>query len=453
MNDPNGLIQWQGRYHLFYQHNPNAAVWGDIHWGHAMSEDLVHWQDLPIALAPTPGGVDADGVFSGCAVDDHGVATLLYTGIRYAPDGTRVERPCLATSPDDDLRTWRKYSGNPVIATPPEGLGVLGFRDHCVWREPDGTWRQLIGSGIRNVGGTALLYASPDLRHWEYLHPLLIGDGSETGTMWECPDLFPLGDEHVLVVSPVPLQRSLYAIGPLRQQRFSPRRWAPLDAGGYLYAPQSFADANGRRIMFGWLWEGRDEAAQRAAGWAGVMSLPRVLTLVEGELTFEPAAELRALRSERWSTRDVSLGPRFRAGLSGVGLEIEATIEPRSASQVGLAVRCAPDASEQTVIVYDTVSERLSIDRSKASLDPTTKRDERAASLPLRSSEPLRLHVFVDRSVVEVFANGRICLTTRVYPSRTDSTGVELLASGGGAHVSALDVWQLRSSLQLSRGT
>ncbi|MBV9356146.1 MAG: glycoside hydrolase family 32 protein, partial [Chloroflexi bacterium] len=154
LNDPNGLIQWRGQYHVFYQHNPFAPVWGTIHWGHAVSRDLAHWRDLPIALAPTPGGVDADGVFSGCALDHGGVPTVLYTGVTRGPDGSRVELPCLAAADDDELRSWHKHPANPVIPAPPAGLDVLGFRDHSVWRE-DGQWYQVIGAGIRDVGGAA----------------------------------------------------------------------------------------------------------------------------------------------------------------------------------------------------------------------------------------------------------------------------------------------------------
>ena len=118
MNDPNGLIHWRGRYHLFYQHNPLAPVFGTIHWGHALSDDLVHWRDMPIALSPTPGSEDESGVWSGCAVNADGTATVLYTATRKREDGSPSELPCLATSSDDDLRTWRKSPGNPLcIAT------------------------------------------------------------------------------------------------------------------------------------------------------------------------------------------------------------------------------------------------------------------------------------------------------------------------------------------------
>jgi len=150
MSDPNGPIQWKGQYHLFYQHHPYSPLWGPIHWGHAVSTDLVHWTHLPIALTPTPGGPDADGCWSGCAVDDDGVPTLIYTGVSRdsACQAQYRQTQCLATS-KDDLRTWQKDPDNPVIASPPAAydVRVTGFRDPCVWKE-DGAWYGVIGSGV-----------------------------------------------------------------------------------------------------------------------------------------------------------------------------------------------------------------------------------------------------------------------------------------------------------------
>ena len=160
LNDPNGLCFRDGVFHLFYQHNPHAPIHGSIHWGHATSTDLVHWADQPIALAPgAPGEPDADGCWSGVLVDDAGIPTIVYTGLR----GDQ-QRPCVAVG-SQDLTTWVKDPGNPVIDEPPEGLQLGGFRDHCVWRE-GGEWHQIIGSGIQGRGGTALLYRSTDLRNW-----------------------------------------------------------------------------------------------------------------------------------------------------------------------------------------------------------------------------------------------------------------------------------------------
>src|SRR5262249_5014351 len=260
----------------------------------AVSADLLHWSDLPIALTPTPGSPDAEGCYSGCAVDHNGVPTLIYSGHNRANPGA-FQLPCLATS-DDELLSWTKYTHNPIISGPPQNLDVIGFRDHCVWKEGD-TWYQIIGSGINGVGGTVLLYRSPDLIHWEYVHPICVGDLTQTeplwtGSMWECPDLFALGDKHVLVVSGWDKHQKHYAlsfIGTYADHLFSPQPPRKLDFGASFYAPQSLRDAAGRRIMFGWLREERDTQAQRAAGWSGVMSLPRILSITaDGALGMRP---------------------------------------------------------------------------------------------------------------------------------------------------------------------
>jgi len=449
MNDPNGVIQWKGQYHLFYQYNPHGLFWGTIHWGHAVSPDLVHWTDLPIALAPTPGGPDEGGCWSGCAVDDGGVPTLIYTGVH-------PQRPCVATS-DDDLLTWKKHAGNPVIAALPEDLDVVGFRDHSVWREAD-AWYQVIGSGIKDVGGAALLYRSPDLIHWEYLHPLLVGDKDQddpvwTGTMWECPDFISAGDRHVLVISALGTKENqdpytLYFVGTYADHSFVPEVVRRLDFGDALfYSPQTFVDERGRRIMWGWIKEGRNEQSQRAAGWAGVMSLPRILSLrPDGLLGVEPAPELEALRGDHHCFGDLLLTPSSPATVEGVRgdcLEIVAEFEPGDAQELGLKLRQSPDGAEETRLLYEPGAKRLALDRERSSLSLDVHRTIHEGLLDLAPDERLSLHVFLDRSVIEVYANGRACLTSRIYPSRPDSLGLALFARGGTANLTSLDVWQL----------
>jgi beta-fructofuranosidase len=304
MNDPNGLVQWQGTYHLFYQHNPEAPVWGPMYWGHASSPDLVHWTHLPIALSPTPGGPDQSGVWSGCAVDWNGVPGVMYTG----RDGDS-EHACLASS-RDGLLTWKKYSGNPVISETPPGLDLVGFRDPCVWRV-NGVWLMTLGTGIRGVGGAVLLYSSANLTDWHYLGPLVTGDQNQkeplwTGEMWECPGFFPLGDRHVLILSamghfPPRALYTLYFLGEFRDYRFTPEVYAKMDGGDiYFYAPQTFLDESGRRIAFGWSREARSVEAQIAAGWAGVMTLPRLLDWREdGWMSQRPE---RGSRGRTWQS-------------------------------------------------------------------------------------------------------------------------------------------------------
>jgi beta-fructofuranosidase len=332
-----------------------------------------------------------------------------------------------------------------VIAAPPPGLDVLGFRDPWVWREADG-WYAIVGSGIRDLGGTAFLYRSPDLIAWTYLKPLCVGDPRETGTMWECPSLFALGGKHVLVISPIPLRKALYLVGTYRDHTFNPEAQAGLDEGGCFYAPQTLLDAKGRRLMWGWLQEDRSAEACRAAGWAGVMSLPRVLDLgADRLLRVTPPDELRLLRGRHVGLRDVALDADVARPLEVRGdcLELVLEIEPADASAVELAVRRAPHGEEQTRIVYDAAARLLVVDRRQASRDPLTVRDVRATTLALAAGETLRLRVFLDRSVVETFANDRACLASRIYPTRADSLGLALTAVGGQAHLRSLDAWEM----------
>jgi beta-fructofuranosidase len=436
MNDPNGLIQFKGEYHLFYQHNPEAPVHGPMHWGHAVSRDLVHWQHLPIALSPTPGGPDAGGIWSGCAVNDGGVPTLIYTGVH-------PETQCIATA-SADMRTFTKYAGNPVIAGPPEGLEVTGFRDPYVWKQGD-TWFMALGSGIKDLGGAILVYRSKDLRAWEYLHPALVGEAEKTGAVWECPNVFPLGGKWVLIMST--LGRAHCLVGSFVDQLFSPECDVELDRGGCLYAPQTFADERGRRVMFGWLWENREDASD--AGWQGLQSLPRVLSLgADGRLRYTPAKELEALRYAHASVTERTLPPGELAvlpGIEGDCLELQMEIDPGDAEKVSLAVRRSPGGEEQTLIVYDAERGRLGVVRERSSQDPKAEKSGHTTPFALANGEALRLRVFVDRSVVEVFANERACLTCRIYPSRADSLGVALSAEGGTAVVKSLDAWRMRS--------
>jgi len=444
MNDPNGLIQWRGRYHLFYQYNPDGAFHGTIHWGHAVSDDLVHWRDLPIALAPTPGGPDKDGVYSGCAVDHDGVPTLVYTGVH-----PQVQCIAEADDPTDpDLVTWRKHPNNPVIPMPPTGLEIEGFRDPYVWRETD-AWYCVIGSGIVGKGGNILLYRSPDLVQWEYLHELCRGEIAETGRMWECPNFFPLGDKHVLLISPIPLRKVLYLVGEYRDYRFRPERAGIVDDGGCYYAPQATLDERGRRLMWGWLREDRSIETQKAAGWSGVMSVPTELSLTEdGRLALRPVPELEALRGEHREWTGLNLTedtPNPLAGLSGSQLEIGLMIEPGDTAEIWLSVLRSPDGAEQTRIVYQSGSGELWIDRERANLNPEPSRERRGATVQLAPDGTLGLRVFVDGSVVEVFASDGTSLTGRVYPTRPDSLGIGLTARGGSARVRRADAWEMQT--------
>ncbi|MDR6506002.1 glycoside hydrolase family 32 protein [Arthrobacter oryzae] len=482
LNDPNGVSQWNGTYHLFYQYNPEGAFHHRILWGHATSTDLVNWADEPVALEPS-AGPDADGCWSGVLVDDGGTPTLVYSGRH----GER-ELPCVAVG-SPDLLTWTKAPENPVIPAPPAGVDITAYRDHCVWREGP-MWRQLVGSGIRGRGGTAFLYESADLRSWEYIGPLFIGDASSgdpaatdwQGTMWECVDLFRAGGgtlgggvlggggtnagagTDVLVFSAWhdgDTRHPLYWTGRYAGDSYTPRELHRLDYGGrYFYAPQSFADDSGRRVMFGWLQEGRTESAMVEAGWSGVMSLPRVATLdANGELAFAPVPEVESLRRDH-----VRIGPRTLAGsevLSGVSgnqldLELDLELEPGSVFRLGILGTSTdntaagdgviPAPAEETVVEvgYEVGSSGFSqsyvlLDRAHSSLDRTADAEEKSGPVRLPGGR-LHLRVLVDRSALEIFANGKP-LTARAYP--TLGGEAVRLSAAGTVRLQQLDAWRM----------
>ncbi len=255
MNDPNGPIFWKGKYHLFYQLNPHAAVWGDMHWGHAISPDMIHWHHQPVSLAPTPGGPDSEGCFSGSAIVHEGKPAFIYTGVQNAPpdqatirDGSDKlrETQLLAIAEDDSLNHWKKIPDRRH-PTPPPGIKVTGFRDPCPWREGD-TWYCGVGSGERGVGGFVLLYRSSDLRAWEYIGKLAEGKPNgkqatnpcDSGEMWECPDFFTVSKGHCLFYSTE--SKVIWSTGDYDQpaHKFTAHRSGVLDHGAY-YAPKSFS--------------------------------------------------------------------------------------------------------------------------------------------------------------------------------------------------------------------
>jgi beta-fructofuranosidase len=456
LNDPNGLIQWRGQYHLFYQYNPHGPFHGTIHWGHAVSEDLIRWRDLPVALAPTPGGPDAQGCWSGCAVDNNGVPTLIYTGVF-------PQAVCVATS-SDGLVIWDKYPGNPVIAEPPTEFSAPSgghFRDPYVWRA-DGGWYMVIGTKVEGTGGLVLLYRSDDLLHWEYLGPILRGDVALgepfwTGTMWECPTLLDFGEKQALIISAQATHADFlypfYVTGVFSPDGFAPEAQGILvhgGPGGDFYAPQVMRLDDGRYVLWGWLKEDRSERACMEASWAGALSLPLTVSLApDGGLSLAPVHELQALRGRHWHYEDVTLAPEADELLADTGgdcLEIIAQLEPGASAEVGLKVRRSPRDEEYTRVMVQQAQQRIVIKRDHSSLDAEVSRDLCVAPISAAPNESVTLHIFLDRSVMEVFADdGRTNLASRIYPTHPHSLGISLFSRGGPAVVRSLDIWTMNS--------
>ena len=287
MNDPNGLVYFRGRYHAFFQHYPYAPRWGQMHWGHAVSDDLIHWEELPIALYPDQPYEDDGGCFSGSAIVKDDRLYLFYTSVSYELKQTQ------SVAWSDDGIHFTKYEGNPVIRENP--LGYPDFRDpkvSCI----DGVYHMVVGTGDAS-SGKVLLFRSGDLLHWDYAGVLF--EGEEYAHCIECPDLFPLGDKYVLMFSKIggKERATHFAVGDLRDGKLVDYRVCCPEHGPDFYAPQSFSHPDGRRILIGWFYHWGKELPTGATT-AGALSIPRELSLKEGRICNYPAAEARHLLTE-----------------------------------------------------------------------------------------------------------------------------------------------------------
>jgi beta-fructofuranosidase len=427
MNDPNGPFYWRGKYHMFFQYNPNSAIWGDMHWNHAVSDDMIHWRHLPIALAPTPDGDDADGCFTGSAVNDNGTATIIYTGVKSVSadratlrDGHHNfrETQLLATSKDPNLLTWEKLP-KPVIE-PPQDPNLAGFRDPFLFQLPTSSasdsnlrlWYCGVASGQFKKGGRVLLYKSEDLRLWKYLHPLAGGqwtgrehtDPVGSGEMWECPDFFSLDKKWVLLYSTA--GSVFWEVGDLdpKELVFHSQKRGILDHGAY-YAQKTQVDAKGNRILWGWITEKRSDSELLAAGWAGCMSLPRILKIADDNtLEMEVAPEVRSLRQQSFEMPN-KLSAQQRAELP---------------KQIEIKNLCGElfwmsDAKKSNFELSDqsgpwlTVSTETTGDVSKLTVNGKT------LEIP-PTKHPLRdFSLFLDASVAELICDNQHAVTTRIY--------------------------------------
>ncbi len=432
MNDPNGLIYWQGQYHMFYQYNPHEAAWGAPHWGHAVSRDLVHWQDLPPALTPDMQPVDDGGCWSGCTVNHAGIPTVFYTGVKGGKQTT-----CMATA-DETLVHWQKHPDNPVLTAPGlPGFRQQDYRDPFVWQDGD-TWYQVVSMSFDGKG-QVLLYRSGDLQSWEYLHPLIPNESraaiQDVGDVWECPNFFRLGDQWLLIVSLWKDHKLLYSlvlVGDFVDGWFYPKSVERLDWGEHCYyAPLTF-EVKGRRLMFGWLQEQRSKDEQLNAGWSGVMSLPRELFLEELTLQQRFVSELQSLRREHVAVATQIFGQKLELGTFGQALEIQ--------------LRLSPQGSSTTTFAFEYTTEqasRLDIDWQTQQLRLVTP-DGSDYRLHFAAEDGLKLHIYVDHSVIELIANQQLSLVARVYPERADSTCL-WLDTEGESLLHSLEIWSLAS--------
>jgi len=460
MNDPNGLVYDQGEYHLFYQHNPDAMVHGTerpMHWGHAVSDDLVRWTHLPIALAPDHLG----DIWSGCAVVDREDRTGFFGGGRglvaiFTQDLDGVQQQSIAHSADKG-RTWTMFPGNPVLTN----QGLRDIRDPKVfWHAPVRQWIMVLACGDH-----VRFYRSPDLITWTYASSFGRDHGSHAG-VWECPDLFSLpvdGDSNnqrwVLVVSVNGAQgsRIQYFIGHFSGAEFvndsaaDAIQWA--DYGRDNYAAVTWSDTSlrdGRRAWIGWMndWVYADRTP--TSPWRGALTLPRLLSLratPQGiRLVQDPVPALYQLRGQgrHWDDTTVAVGTNLLSGITGSALEIVGEFTPSTATEFGFRIRA--HGAHHTTVGYEPGTSTLFVDRTASGLTSFSPSfpGRHEAPLPLAHGS-ITLHLFVDWSSVEVFGNdGEAVITDLIFPDG-DDIGLELYTDGGAVTLRSLDVYPVTS--------
>ena len=459
LNDPNGLCFWQGRWHLFYQAYPPEDT--RQHWGHAVSDDLILWRDLPYCIYPDPERC----CFSGSALVEEDRVIAMY-------HGTEVGN-MVATSSDPLLLNWDKVAGKAVvpIAGPAGKPWPPRIFDPCIWKQGDFYYSLSAGTRPEGPAGQPVrgnfLLRSPDLEHWEYLHPFVEDDRyTFVGDDGACPYFWPIGEgpsaRHILLFFSH-MSGGQYLLGDYDAARdkfvvtYGARfNFGPSTPSG-VHAPSAAPDGDGGVITIFNMNPGKP-----TAGWNQIMSLPRRLTVDGDALFMEPAGDVESLRTEHQRREDVELPANADIvveGVQGDALELIARIAPSSAPVIELDVLCSPRGEEYTRIAFyrdrgmnesfgdDRRRQSLvSIDSSRSSQAGDVRpRAPETAPVCLAKDEPLELRVFVDRSVVEVFVNGRQCVAVRVYPEREDSVGVRLRSQGVTTSLLSLDAWQMQS--------
>lgn len=288
MNDPNGLCWFQGKYHAFFQYVPHLPKSGPLHWGHAVSEDLVHWEELPVALYPDMPYENQKGCFSGSALERDGVLYLMYTAVSQEHGQTQ----CAAVT-SDGLH-FQKLPQNPVIPQSPLDPENKDFRDPKMFAFGD-EYRMVCGAGVDGLG-SVLLFRSKDLLSWDYVGPIF--QSRDYGPVPECPDLFPLGDKWVLMFSRMDETRTAqFIVGDFDGEHFTPESFQQPEKGTDFYAPQTFLDGKGRRIMIGWLYNWNRQVPEGAER-IGALTVPRELSLRDGRLWNYPVEEAQGLLAE-----------------------------------------------------------------------------------------------------------------------------------------------------------
>ena len=446
MNDPNGFSYYKGEYHLFYQYHPYDSHWGPMHWGHAVSKDLLHWEYLPAALAPDTD-YDRDGCFSGSAVVlPDGRHLLLYTGVsrETQPDGSMrdVQTQCIALGDGVD---YEKYTGNPVLTKKdlPEGSSKFDFRDPKMWQKPDGSYRCVAGNCTEDGDGQVLLFSSPNGIEWKY-EKILAANRGRYGKMWECPDFFRLDGKAVLLTSPMDMlphefeyhngNGTLCLIGSYDEETdtFVEEHNQAVDYGIDFYATQTILAPDGRRIMIAWMqnWDTCNLHTPDQP-WLGQMTLPRELSVKNGRLYQNPVKELENLRGKEVRHENVTFSDVISlSGVTGRKVDMELVIRPADAENIyrKFAVRFAQNEVYQTSVSFRPYESIVKVDRKFSGSRRAIIHQRRC--LVNNKDGKVKMRIILDKFSVEVFVNdGEQVLSATMYTDPS-AEGISFLSDG-----------------------
>lgn len=437
INDPAGLIQWGGKYHLFNQFNPDAPLWGPMHWSHAESIDAVHWRELPVALYPPyPNNPqDTSGRYTGSAVlnKDTGALQLIYTDATNVAFHPNAVPEVVSSAVSSDGINFDLYNGNPIIAAAPPN-SANGFRDPKVFWDPtDNNWKMVVGSGDRGSGNVQLYKStsptSSELTSWEYVGVLHQGDGSR-GIMWECPNFFPIQDKWVLFYGQDKGFVGWYEVGTYNGTTFTSEKLGLFDAGPDSYAAQWFVDDSGRNLAVTWInnWN-TTKWPSRVNGWAGTQSIMRELFIREdGGLGQKVVDEVSLLASGPAQ----SLGQTDVHGTITVGssntARLQASIDLVASNAPAFTIELFASKAESVSLVYDFGNQSLTLDTTRAGYGQAGKWN---ATIAKPANNRLSLDILIDRSSLEVFAGDGTAMTARVFPRYQESNNIRIVCHGG----------------------
>ena len=458
MNEPHAPLFYNGKYHLFYQHNPFGPYWGQIHWGHWVSDDMVHWKHADIALAPEKGDIDPDGIWSGSAfIGPNNTPMLFYTAGNLSKDENQYTSIAIpADTTDPYLKEWKKTG---VIVEKPSEYKKNEFRDPFVFKIED-NYYMIVGSGIEGRGGSAPLFQSKDAINWQYLHPFYISDKEKypiLGGVWELPVFLPLTKEdgtptnkYVFMVLPLRDEADVevfYWIGEFdkKTKKFVPDDSDPklMDYGDFGFTgPSGMVDPKtGRSIVFSIAQGKYGNIDTYDMGWAHNAGLPVSLWLNDAdELRFSPIKELESLRKEELiscqNCNTASIDQQLKE-LHGEKNEIimEFSISDLKA---GIEVRRSEDGSHKAMIYYDPESDAIVFDKKQEN----PERDFRALKAPLNGVKNVKLHIYLDRSMIEIYINNTASITDRIYFKDKDATGFGFIGAKT-LDLSNFQIWSL----------